>query len=132
MTPPPNTLRVLIVDDEKTIADTLTWIMRRKGFSARTAYSGEQAVNIALGFQPHAVVSDVMMRGMSGLQLAMWLKANCPNCKVLLVTGHSSGFGMIEPYLDKGYFDGVLPKPVHPTEILDFVTGCAPSTPALS
>lgn len=41
--------RVLIVNDEKTIADTLAMILKSKGFDARSAYSAEQAIDIFTG-----------------------------------------------------------------------------------
>jgi DNA-binding response OmpR family regulator len=71
-------LRVLVVDDERNIADTLAPIHQTRGHRVRTAYSGDAAVLIALNFQPNAVVSDVVMPGMSGLDLADWFAEHCP------------------------------------------------------
>jgi CheY-like chemotaxis protein len=61
----------LIVDDQQNIADSLALILQKRGHIVRAAYSGEDAVLIAQSFQPHAVVSDVMMYGMSGVELAI-------------------------------------------------------------
>jgi YesN/AraC family two-component response regulator len=120
------TLRVLIVDDEHNIADTLALILEKRGHVVRTAYSGEDAVRIAQSFHPHAVVSDVFMPGMTGIDLAIWLAENCPDCKVLLISGNASAFPMVEESIGRGHTHSILTKPVHPMQIIDFVASCAP------
>jgi DNA-binding NtrC family response regulator len=124
--PPGPTLRVLVVDDERNIADTLSMIVQMRGHGVRAAYSGEDAILIAQSFQPHAVVSDVVMSGMSGLDLAAWLAEHCPECKVLLVSGNLGAFPMIEESIRRGHAHTILTKPVHPQQILDFLATCAP------
>ena len=125
------TIRVLVVDDERSIADTLALIFQSRGHAVRAAYSGEDAVLIAQSFQPHVVVSDVVMPGMSGVELAIWLADNCPECKVLLMSGNASAFPLVEEGIRRGHALTILPKPFHPQQILDFIATCTPhSEPA--
>jgi DNA-binding NtrC family response regulator len=97
-----------------------------KGFEARVAYSGEEAIIVAEEYRPHAVISDVILGKMTGLELALYLEAQQPNCKVLLMSGYASGLHLIDDSIRLGYFHTVLMKPVHPAQILAFVGTCAP------
>src|ERR1700679_2821261 len=58
---------VLVVDDEKVIADTLSIILSKSGFSTMTAYDGVAALQLAKDLKPDLVISDVMMPGMTGI-----------------------------------------------------------------
>jgi DNA-binding NtrC family response regulator len=120
------TLRVLIVDDEHNIADTLALILQKRGHIVRAAYSGEDAVLIAQSFEPHAVLSDVVMYGMSGIDLAIWLAEHCPECKVLLVSGNVDASSMVDDSIRLGRAHTVLAKPFHPQTVLDFIATCTP------
>ena len=83
-------LRVLVVDDERLIADTLALILQAHGYSVRQAYSGEDAVSLAERFVPHAVVSDVVMPEMGASELSDQLLAERPGLKVLYISGYTS------------------------------------------
>src|SRR5690349_9346586 len=63
-------LRVLVVDDDMRIADTTAEVLQTAGFDARAAYTGESALNIAANFRPDCLLSDVVMSGMNGVELA--------------------------------------------------------------
>ena len=60
---------VLIVDDEKVIADTLSIILTHAGFITMTAYDGETALRIANAITPALLISDVVMPGITGVEL---------------------------------------------------------------
>ncbi len=53
---------VLVVDDERLIADTLTAILKKHGFITIAAYNGEEGLRVALSVRPDIVLSDVLMR----------------------------------------------------------------------
>src|ERR1700733_13668103 len=69
---------VLIVDDERVIADTLSAILSRSGFSTMTAYDGPGALKLARERKPDLLISDVMMPGMTGIELAITIKQTIP------------------------------------------------------
>lgn len=111
--------KVLVVDDEQTIANTLNWVLDREGFETRAAYSGEGAVEIARTFTPDVLICDVFMPGISGLDAAIQIRDRNPLCKVLLVSGHISMAELSQQAGEKGYRFEYLAKPVHPQVLLE-------------
>jgi CheY-like chemotaxis protein len=106
--------RVLIADDEHLIADTLALILNHHGFEAHAVYSGEGAVERALLVAPDILVSDILMRGITGIEAAQRIREDCPWCRVILFSG-----GMSEASAKTANFDfDFLAKPVHPEALL--------------
>lgn len=113
---------VLIVDDEKVIADTLSIILSRAGFVTMTAYDGASALRMANQITPALLISDVVMPGMSGVELAIMLTQSLPNLKVLLFSGQASTVDLLEKARHGGHHFTALTKPVHPTDMLKRVS----------
>ena len=114
-------LRVLVVDDEPTVADTLAIILQNRNHDVRIAYSGEQAKQLAAGFMPDAVITDVVMGPMSGIDLAVHLIQALPACRVLLVSGHTDTKALMNAAEKNGHSFPLLAKPAHPTEFISFI-----------
>lgn len=119
-----NPTRVLIVDDEHSVADTLAMILNRSGHTSKAVYSGLEAIEAARDFKPHAMLSDVMMPGMNGIELARYFAENHAQCRVLLMTAYDSALDIAQAYLPSGHFFNVLLKPVLPKTALAFVDSC--------
>ena len=115
---------VLIVDDEKVIADTLSIILSRAGFTTMTAYNGEAALKIATAIRPALLISDVVMPGISGVELAITITQTLPDCKVLLFSGQAATVDLLEKARRDGYYFTTLSKPVHPTDMLKRISEC--------
>jgi len=64
-------LRVLVADDERVIANTLAHILNVSGFEAKAVYSGEMALEVAGELKPDVLISDVIMTGMTGIEAAI-------------------------------------------------------------
>ena len=111
--------RILIVDDELAIADTLALIFRTQHYDARVAYSAESAIELIAAWRPDLAILDVILPGMTGIDLAIVTKANHPRCQVLLFSGHANTTMLLEEAGKKGHQFEVLPKPVHPTVMLE-------------
>ena len=79
--------RILVVDDEPAIADTLALIFRSNGYEARTAYSAEQALELLEAWQPDLSIIDVVLPGMNGIEFAIFLQASYPEIHFLLFSG---------------------------------------------
>ena len=79
--------RILIVDDEHVIADTLMAIFGKGGFDARVAYSTEDALLRAREFSPELLLCDINMPGRDGLELIQELLREQPDCRVMVLTG---------------------------------------------
>ena len=117
----PSPKRVLVVDDETIIADTLALILRAVGYDAERLYSAEAALGWCHDNCPDVVITDVVIGGMNGIDLAKRLADFLPDCKVLLVSGHVTTSPLIQDSIAGGYNFPILSKPVHPQQILDFL-----------
>lgn len=114
-------LDVLVVDDEKRIADTLALILRSQHYEVSTAYDGAQAYDSCRKVVPRLVITDVVMPNMNGVQLAMKLRTEVPECSILLFSGQAATADMLRDANGKGFDFELLAKPVHPTELLQKV-----------
>ena len=81
-----NAHRILVVDDEKSISDLISTSLRFVGFDVRTAASGSEALTVAEGFKPHAVVLDVMLPDIDGFEVCRQLRSEGLNIGVLFLT----------------------------------------------
>ncbi len=104
---------VLVVDDEELIAETLVSILNSAGFTAMAAFSAENALELAQLVPPEVLITDIVMPGMDGIELAKELKRRVPDCKVLLFSGQ---VGAVE-FRGRTQFP-LLAKPVHPSQLL--------------
>lgn len=112
-------LRVLAVDDEFIIASTWAQILRMSGFEAAWATSGEEAISRARLWRPDVLLSDVLMRGISGIETAAEILKLHPECRVVLVSGHAeTARSLDDDYPGKPGFE-ILRKPIHPLILLE-------------
>lgn len=111
--------RILIVDDEKAIADTLALIFRTQHYEARVAYSAERAIETLAEWRPDLAILDVVLPQMNGIDLAIVIKANYSSCHVLLFSGNANTALLLEEAGRKGHQFEVLAKPVHPNVMLE-------------
>lgn len=111
-------VKVLVADDEQVIANTLAAILNMSGFEARAVYDGRAAVDALSSFEPDILISDVMMPEMSGIEAAVAILAQRPNCKVVLFSGQSATAGLLRDAQAQGHGFEILAKPVHPADLL--------------
>jgi len=113
--------RILIVDDERTIADTLSVILRGQGYETFTAYNGLLGLDAAIKLLPDLVLSDVVMPGMDGVSMAMEIKRLQPCVPVLLFSGQAGTRDLLYKAEEKGFHFQLLSKPLPPNEIIRHV-----------
>ena len=111
--------KILVVDDQRVIADTLTAILNTTGCSASAVYSGEEAMEAIRADVPDLLITDICMPGMNGIELGVHVRQHYPKCKVLLFSGHSSAAHLIEEARAKGHDFTLLHKPIHPRDLLE-------------
>lgn len=108
----PSQYRILIVDDNVDAAELLQMILSIGGYDVRLSFDGENAFKEALRFRPHAVLTDIVMPGMSGYELAALLRQAGFGRATLIIAisgftgstlGHKSG---------ESDFDAFMAKPV--------------------
>lgn len=110
--------RILVVDDERLIADTIVQILNRNGFIAEAAYSGSQAIELARLYCPELVLSDVMMPNVDGVEAAIEIRGHCPDTRIVLFSGQAATVEILARARDRGFNFELLPKPIHPTQLI--------------
>ena len=82
--------KVLLVDDEEEFVSTLAERLNLRGIQTRIATTGEDALRVVRADPPQIIVLDVMMPGMSGLEVLQRLRADFPQIPVILLSGIGS------------------------------------------
>lgn len=114
--------RILIVEDEEVVADTLGQILSANGYDVRIAYSAEAAMTVTSGWLPNLALLDVMLPQMNGIELGVIFKKHLPRCSVLLFSGQPSVEGLLQKARAEGHSFEILAKPIHPTVILNTIS----------
>ncbi len=108
-TPVEGIRKVLVVDDEPDVADLADMLLSAHGLDSVVAYSGAAALDmLATDPEIDAVVSDVMMPGMTGLELAEQIAGQYPKVKIILASGYmapsmSNGQPLKQLFIAKPY-----------------------------
>ena len=111
--------RVLIVDDERTVADTLGLIFAKNGFETRTAYSASEAMQCAGTFDPELMLCDLQMPEKDGVELICEMDGAHPRCRILVLTGaYSSMTRVLERASALRRKLPILSKPCLPEDVL--------------
>lgn len=110
-------LRVLCVDDNPDIADTLGVLLDLAGYEARVCYDGPSALTVAEQFRPDAAILDLMMPGMDGIELARRLRAAPWAGALPLVAVTALGDDEARRRTTEAGFDLHLTKPVDPDRL---------------
>jgi CheY-like chemotaxis protein len=112
-------LRILVVDDERIIADTVAEILNDSGFVATPAYNGMTAMRVIEQDCPDVVLTDVIMPGINGVELAKFVANTCRDTKVLLFSGQAAVSNLLRQVNELGYSFELLAKPLHPDELIE-------------
>lgn len=107
-----------MVDDERIIADSLATILNNSGYQASAFYDAESALSAGELVNPDCLITDVVMPGMNGIDLAVEISDRFPACRVLLFSGQAATSDLLATVRGRGLDFDVLPKPVHPKELL--------------
>jgi len=119
-TPQPKSApRVLVVDDEALIADTIVMILNRHGFIAEAVYSGSQAIETARRSQPELILSDVLMPQIDGVEAAIQIREFLPETRIVLFSGQAATVEILARARARGHEFELLPKPIHPTQLIE-------------
>lgn len=115
-------ITILVVDDEHSIVDSVSEILAAEGYDVFSAYSAEEALAKASGVCPNLLLSDVLMPGMNGFELALEVKKMCPRCRLLLFSGQAATAQLAQSFSQTfsrlGYRFELLPKPLHPDALI--------------
>lgn len=109
--------RVLVVDDNIEAAEILQMLLEMSGYEVRRVSSGEDGLIEADIFKPHAVISDIRMPGMDGLEMAAALRRRYGSSKLLLIAVSGYSAQEVKTSFNDAGFDSYFPKPVCYDEI---------------
>jgi len=111
-------LRILVVDDDQLVADSLAMVLNFSGFVAVATYSGKEAVDLARLGNFDVLMTDVMMEPMNGIQAALEIRNLKPSCRVMLFSGNQRTAELLHEAHSAGHEFEILAKPVHPSVVL--------------
>jgi two-component system, OmpR family, response regulator len=114
-------IRVLVVDDEPSLAELLSSVLRYEGWDIAVAGDGSSAVRTAREFQPDAVVLDVMLPDFSGFEVLRRLRAERPHVCVLFLTARDAVEDRVAGITAGG--DDYVTKPFSLEEVLARLRG---------
>src|SRR6266480_6721961 len=114
-------VRVLVVDDEPSLAELLASVLRYEGWNVVTAGSGAEAVRTAREFHPDAVVLDIMLPDFNGLEVMRRLRAELPQVCVLFLTARDAVEDRVAGITAGG--DDYVTKPFSLEEVLARLRG---------
>lgn len=109
---------VLVVDDQQMVADTTAEVLNQSGYRAVCAYSGHSALEIALKLKPDCLLSDILMPGMNGVELAIAIREQLPKTRIVLFSGQAGISDVLGEAKEDGHSFEVLAKPLHPKKLL--------------
>jgi DNA-binding response OmpR family regulator len=111
--------RILVVDDEILVADTLAIIFRAHGFEVRVAYSAAAGLVCAREFLPQLLICDISMPARNGLELMRDVCAELPDCRMIVLTAQPAHDAAVsEQSRRMSHTARFLTKPCHPRELL--------------
>jgi CheY-like chemotaxis protein len=110
---------VLVVDDEETLANTTVEILNISGFCAFVAYSGQTALELAARLHPDILLTDVVMPGMNGVELALAISKLLPDTRILLISGQAGTIDLLEKARVEGHSFDLIAKPIHPMKLIE-------------
>jgi PAS domain S-box-containing protein len=118
--------RVLIVDDNEDVVDSLAAVLRRGGYLAHTATDGTSALTLAETIHPDVIVLDLGMPQLSGYEVAQTLRRRPGGAGILLIA--ATGWGSKEDRLHtrEAGFDAHLTKPLNPDELIRLIESHVP------
>src|SRR5919198_88609 len=94
---------VVVVDDERLIADTLVEILNDGGYRAVAVYDGMTALEQVQKLCPDALITDVVMPGMNGIEVAKAVRRMCASTRIFLLSGQATTADLIQRAKDQGH-----------------------------
>jgi two-component system, OmpR family, response regulator len=121
-------LRVLVVDDNRDTADALAWLLQDIGHQVRATYDGASAIRAFEELSPHVVFQDLLLPGMSGVEIAREIRKRSAPKRTLLVAITGAANAAALRAAEREPFDDLIVKPVA-LKALDKILAKASGTP---
>ncbi len=110
--------RILVVEDERHIARFLEYVLHREGYQVAVEHDAEHALETARSFRPHAWLLDMVLPGMSGIDLLRILRREESGADVIAIILSAHWFGQDEQMLKEAGANAQCAKPIAPTTLI--------------
>ena len=114
-----NGKKILIVDDDQSILQTLKLILQSEGYTVETAETGGEAIEKSKAQQYNLALLDIRLPDMEGTKLLTKMRSGIPRMRRIMVTGYSSLENALES-LNNGA-DAYIEKPIQPRQLLNII-----------
>ncbi|HVZ18202.1 MAG TPA: response regulator [Terriglobales bacterium] len=115
--------RIFVLDDQSSIADSITEILRLHGYEAHARYTSGDVLDLAAELSPDLLIADVALdpNSINGIDLAIYFERFYPQCRVILISGDPTSFDLNKRARRSGHSFLLLAKPVVPNTLLNVV-----------
>lgn len=117
--------KVIVIDDESLIAETVVEILTHSGFEAIAVADGNAAIELAKTAKPDVVLSDVIMPGLNGVETGIRIRELVPECRIILFSGQAATVDLLEKARQQGHHFDILAKPMKPDQLISVIRGRA-------
>ena len=111
--------RILMIDDEEMVSQTIKRILTLNGYQSESALNGEEAKKQILGGFFNMALLDLKLPDINGIDLLKWIKRESPRTLIIVVTGYPSLDNAVEA-INIGA-NAYIMKPINPKELLNFI-----------
>src|SRR5215469_8484641 len=117
--------KILVIDDDILVRDTIVRILERKGYQVFVASDGARGVRIFRSEQPDLVITDIIMPEKEGLETIREIRGECSDAKIIAISGGAriGNMDFLEMAGKLGAAE-IIPKPFDPAELISIVSRC--------
>jgi len=112
---------ILVVEDSLSELKLISYFLRDRGYNVIKATSAKEALEIVLEEKPDAIITDVIMPGMSGFELCRFLNINPTNQKVPIIICSSKNQAIHHLWARKQGADAYITKPYNSEQLLSII-----------
>lgn len=114
-----NNAKILIIDDDESMRDSCTQVLKKSGYTIETAENGEKGLSMTKELNPDLILLDLKMPGMSGTEVLKLVKDFDPRIIIIIITGYATVESAVDS-MKQGVYE-YLPKPFTPKELRKIV-----------
>jgi len=118
-----DTLKILLIDDEKMVGDRLKPALAKVGYSVETLMDSRKALQRIDENEFDVIVTDIMMEEVDGIQILEAAMKKSHRTRVIVITGYAN-VNLAREAMDKGAFD-IIEKPFRPGDLRNVITNAA-------
>ena len=117
--------KILVIDDDSLVRDTIVRILERKGYMVLVAADGVRGLRMFHTEQPDLVITDIIMPEKEGLETIREIRGNRPDAKIIAISG-GARIGNMDFLRMAGELGAseIMPKPFDPADLVSLVSRC--------